>query len=181
MSIIKSVTQYIGNGVLYKFMYILCRLIPLIFLYSINKNTNHNFLLTILAEIFMSLDDIDVMSYKTSKICGGAVFLVEKLFSYNSYLDFMSITSVLQMLLFYFFIKKIHPDTDFVILLYLVITFNWFCKIFGMHVFNFMGITSILGSLIYFITDYDVAIYDSNIFGILLLPSYYVGLFLLTF
>ncbi len=176
-----SITQYIGKGILYKILYILCRLAPLVFLYSINKNTNHNFLLTIAAEIFMSLDDIDVMSYKTSKICGGAVFLVEKLFSYNSYIDFLEITSVLKMVLFYFFIKKIHPKTDFVILLYLVITFNWFCKIFGMHVFDFMGITSILGSLIYFITDYDVAIYDSNIFGRLLLPSYYVGLFLLTF
>jgi hypothetical protein len=127
-----------------------------------------------LAEIFMSLDDIDLISYQTSKIMGGTVFGIEKLLSYASYLLIIEPLMILLALFVYAGLYYAYPDTEHTNILYLIVVFNW---MIGVLILG--SVIQIIGALIYTITDFDVAIYDCGIFKRFLLPAYYIGLLLI--
>jgi hypothetical protein len=159
---------------LYKIAYVLSRILPILLIHYLSANIYHSFILTAVAEFFMSLDDIDLISYHTSKILGGTIFAIEKLLSYSSYLLLQHPIIWFITFIISFGLYRWYPDTEITNILYMGIVVIWCisCVTIGTPL-------QILGTLIYAITDYDVAMYDSQNFGILLLPTYQVGLFLL--
>ena len=161
-------------NVIKKALYIVSRIAPVLLCHIFSSNINHNFILTMIAEFFMSLDDVGLVSYHTSKIFGGSVFAFEKLLSYSAYNMFLEILIWPIILLFVVSMLKYYPKTEITNIIYLIIVIAWSlsCAMIGTPL-------QILGMLLYTITDFDVAIYDSKIFGIFLLPVYQLGLFLL--
>jgi hypothetical protein len=162
------------RDIIYKVGYIVSRLLPILICYLISSNIYHSFALTMVAEFFMSLDDVGIISYHTSKILGGTVFGIEKLLSYSAYLLLGNYLTYPVILLFGGCLYRFYPDTEKTNILYMVIVLLW-----TMACLNIGTPLQILGTLIYAITDYDVAMYDSKTFGIFLLPVYQIGLFLL--
>lgn len=175
-------------------LYVLLRLIPIFIFLLINKNINHNFYLTFIAEIIMLLDDIDLVSYPTTRLFGGTIFAIEKLMSYSSYLSFLSFLSVFSLissnniiniytfyqlatiiiiiLLYYLYVfDKI---LSFLNIVYMTIVVNWLIMLITHN-----NIYHILGGIIYTITDFDIVFYEAKILGPYLLPIYNFGLLLL--
>jgi len=164
-----------------KVLYVLSRLTPVLIFCLINRNPYHNFYITLCAEFFMSLDDIGLITYKTSKILGGAIFMLEKLLSYGSYMEFGHIIPLIIGVCTYGVLKYFYPRSDFTNLLYMTITANWLIKIACLFMSQTICLVTLLGAIIYFITDFDVAMYDCGIFRSYLLPAYYAGLYMLTY
>jgi len=164
-----------------KVLYVSSRLTPVLIFCLINLNPYHNFYITLCAEFFMSLDDIGLITYKTSKILGGAIFMLEKLLSYGSYMEFGHIIPLIIGVCTYSMLRYVYPRSDFTNLLYMAITANWLIKIACLFMSQTVALVTLLGAIIYFITDFDVAMYDCRIFGVCLLPAYYAGLYMLTY
>lgn len=164
-----------------KVLYVLSRLTPMLIFCLINRNPYHNFYITLCAEFFMSLDDIGLITYKTSKILGGAIFMLEKLLSYGSYMEFGHIIPLIIGVCTYGMLRYFYRRSDFTNLLYMTITTNWLIKIAQLFMSQTISLVTLLGAIIYFVTDFDVAMYDCGIFGVCLLPAYYIGLYMLTY
>lgn len=172
--------------------YVLLRLIPIFILILINKNINHNFYLTFIAEIIMLLDDVDLVAYQTTRLFGGTVFAIEKLLSYSSYLSFLSVFSlinsidisiytfclvmIISIILLYYLCVHLPIDNilSFLNIVYMTIVVNWLIILITHN-----NIYHILGGIIYTITDFDIVFYEAKILGPYLLPIYNFGLLLL--
>lgn len=159
---------------IYKVCYVASRLLPILIFYLISSNIYHSFAITLVAELFMSLDDVDIISYHTSKILGGTIFAIEKLMSYSSYTLLYDYTVWLIILPFAFSLYMFYPNTEITNIIYMLVVVVWVISCLTIGTF-----IQIIGVLIYAITDFDVAMHDSRIFGIFLLPVYQLGLFLL--
>lgn len=160
--------------ILYRIGYVVSRLLPILIFHYISSNIYHSFLLTMLAEFIMSLDDVGIISYHSSKIIGGTIFGIEKLMSYYSYTFLTNPLILIVLSIFSYGLYCLYPTTERTNILYMTIVLLW-----TISSFSYGSMVQILGVLIYGITDYDVAMHDSKNFGIFLLPVYQLGLFLL--
>ena len=161
-------------------IYIAFRLLPVLWCHLYNKNPNHDYKITFVAETLMLLDDIGLMEYETAKLLGGIVFGIEKVIGYDSHRNLSELRKVPLIISALFGLLLVMSyDTKFTNILYLVVMINWFYSACATALREWKPY-HILGACLYAITDFDVAIYDCGIFGIALLPVYQAGLVLLT-